>query len=105
MSGSFFGGAMGGDFIERERIARRNAELDANLESCTLNDTEHLDDNHDTFNNETFDAQPVGTEFDFFSSTQANQARLSQSAQPGVVRKGMTMEEFEAQFAPKQAQV
>ncbi|KAJ2143220.1 DNA topoisomerase 2-associated protein pat1 [Coemansia sp. RSA 678] len=105
MSGSFFGGAMGADFIERERMARRNAELDANLESCTLNDTEHLDDNHDTFNNETFDAQPVGTEFDFFSSTQANQARLSQSAQPGVVRKGMTMEEFEAQFAPKQVQV
>ncbi|KAJ2663768.1 DNA topoisomerase 2-associated protein pat1 [Coemansia sp. RSA 1199] len=102
--GSFFGGAMGADFIERERLARRNAELDANLESCTLNDTEHLDDNHDTFNNETFDAQPVGTEFDFFSSTQANQARLSQPAGPGVVRKGMTMEEFEAQFAPKQAQ-
>ncbi|KAJ2500485.1 DNA topoisomerase 2-associated protein pat1 [Coemansia sp. RSA 1972] len=105
MSGSFFGGAMGGEFIERERLARRNAELDANLESCTLNDTEHLDDNHDTFNNETFDAQPVGAEFDFFNSTQANQARLSQSAQPGVVRKGMTMEEFEAQFAPKQVPV
>ncbi|KAJ2091723.1 DNA topoisomerase 2-associated protein pat1 [Coemansia sp. RSA 986] len=85
MSGSFFGAGFSDDPIAREREVYRSAnsnDLDARLESMAHgNDNlgDNLDEDLDTFNDETFDAdigEISGKEFDFFQSTAKNQANL-----------------------------
>ncbi|KAI9505792.1 topoisomerase II-associated protein PAT1 [Coemansia spiralis] len=102
MSGSFFGDGFSNDPIAREREAFRssaNNDLDARLESMALGDSEfsdRLDEDLDTFNDETFDAdvnEIANKEFDFFQNTQNSQDRIltqfpqlqqQQREQPGI---------------------
>ncbi|KAJ2548116.1 DNA topoisomerase 2-associated protein pat1, partial [Coemansia sp. RSA 1933] len=85
MSGSFFGAGFSDDPIAREREAYRSAnsnDLDARLESIArgnYNLGDRLDEDQDTFNDETFDTdigEITGNEFDFYQSTAKNQANL-----------------------------
>ncbi|KAJ1726390.1 DNA topoisomerase 2-associated protein pat1 [Coemansia biformis] len=114
MSGSFFGlGGPADDPIARERAAFRASmpgasALDTRLESMALNDglRDQLDEVHDTFNDETFDADSrviTGGDFDFFQSTTAGQGRMAPQQQQaaGAPRKVMTLAELEAQLIPQ----
>ncbi|KAJ1960421.1 DNA topoisomerase 2-associated protein pat1, partial [Dipsacomyces acuminosporus] len=86
MSGSFFGDGFGlpDDPIARGRAAflSGNAnDLDAKLESLALNDNlaENLDEDLDTFNDQTFDAdvsEIAGKDFDFYKSTMDNRSKV-----------------------------
>ncbi|KAJ2783816.1 DNA topoisomerase 2-associated protein pat1 [Coemansia javaensis] len=118
MSSSFFGGAgLPDDPIARAREAYRAAgggnELDTMLESMALNDGlgDQLNEDRDTFNDETFDAAAgdiAGTDFDFFQSTHAQQQVQQQQVrqqqeqqQQAAPRKIMTLAELEAQLIPQ----
>ncbi|KAJ2073936.1 DNA topoisomerase 2-associated protein pat1 [Coemansia sp. S155-1] len=91
MSGSFFGHGFGAgdDPIARDRMGYRSSasnDLDAKLESLALEDNlgDQLEDNLDTFNDETFDTDVsaiAGQEYDFYRNTLAHQTQMQSRPQ------------------------
>ncbi|KAJ2721648.1 DNA topoisomerase 2-associated protein pat1 [Coemansia sp. Benny D115] len=125
MSGSFFGAGIGlpDDPIALERASFQNShsrDLDARLESLALDDNlgAQLEEDLDTFNDETFDAdvgEIAGKEFDFFQATADSQNRQpSQHSQQHVPQqqphmsmpeaRPMTLAEVEMQMAHRLSQ-
>ncbi|KAJ2875416.1 DNA topoisomerase 2-associated protein pat1, partial [Coemansia asiatica] len=102
MSGSFFGPGIGlpDDAIALERSSFRshtnNNDLDARLETMALRDTGEFGDaleeeDLDTFNDETFDAdvgEIAGKEFDFFQNTLDNRDKVPQYSQQAAYNAG-----------------
>ncbi|KAJ2705353.1 DNA topoisomerase 2-associated protein pat1 [Coemansia sp. IMI 203386] len=99
MSGSFFGSGIGlpDDALALERASFRNhannGDLDARLETMALRDDgndglgDALEEDLDTFNDETFDAdvgEIAGKDFDFFQNTLNNRDKVPQHSQPAV---------------------
>ncbi|KAJ2742282.1 DNA topoisomerase 2-associated protein pat1 [Coemansia sp. BCRC 34301] len=118
MSGSFFGA--GGDPIARYRMTARfprtlgSNDLDSRLESLALEDNlgDQLEEEQDTFNDETFDMDIGalgGQEYDFFHNTQAHQAQMrpggrgAEKQQQQLPRRVMTLEEIESQMVRRHA--
>ncbi|KAJ2842113.1 DNA topoisomerase 2-associated protein pat1, partial [Coemansia brasiliensis] len=125
--GEGFGSAAGNDQIARERAAFAAAassdDMDRRLESLALEDNlgSQLDEDQDTFNAETFDAdvgEIANNDFDFFTHTAVNQGKLhrpttmqtqpkapNQETGPAApARKVLTLAELEAQFMQQQQQ-
>ncbi|KAJ1811662.1 DNA topoisomerase 2-associated protein pat1, partial [Coemansia sp. RSA 2598] len=137
MSGSFFGSGIGlpDDAIALERASFRNlannGDLDARLETLALRDDVDdglggaLEEDLDTFNDETFEAdvgEIAGRDFDFFQNTLNNRDKVPQHGQvavrgestafgggdgaSGVLGEGrvLTLAEVEARLMQKQNQ-
>ncbi|KAJ2633649.1 DNA topoisomerase 2-associated protein pat1 [Coemansia sp. RSA 1290] len=114
--GEGIGSAADNGQIARERAlfaAAGSDDMDKKLESLALEDNlgSQLDEDQDTFNAETFDAdvgEIANNDFDFFTHTAVNQGKLQhpstadQGTVPTAPRKVLTLAELEAQFMQQQ---
>ncbi|KAJ2709128.1 DNA topoisomerase 2-associated protein pat1 [Coemansia spiralis] len=92
--------------MERAFYGGGSSGLDARLDSLALQDGhgDQLGQEHDTFNDETFEADSseiASCNFDFFSSTARHQQPHQQPQQQGAPRKVLTLAELEAQLMPQ----